>query len=179
MILCKSLTQDRPTGLCIMLGTSDKLAIKLKLMINLLEGMHFFWSQVTYQKCGDFWNPNWICIIWEAVKIYTEKRRQRLYIPGSKLILTSPGEFPEALVALVVVVEHPVQCGSTQVHQSVVCCLLLLSAGVAVEEVIDLISYFWKDKNNFNEHWLSAASSAKYQLRLPEHMTQFQILKTQ
>lgn len=65
-----------------------------------------------------------------------------LYIPGSQLILTPPGEFPEALVALVVVVEHTVQRGCTQVHQSVVRCLLLLPAGVAVEEVIDLIGYF-------------------------------------
>lgn len=34
--------------------------------------------------------------------------------------------------------------GSTQVHQGVVGRLLLLAAGVTVEEVVDLISYFWK-----------------------------------
>lgn len=39
-------------------------------------------------------------------------------------------------------VEHTVEGGSTQVHQSVVGRLLLLPTGVAIEEVIDLIGYF-------------------------------------
>lgn len=41
-------------------------------------------------------------------------------------------------------VEHAVEGGSAQVHQGVVGRLLLLAAGVTVEEVVDLISYFWK-----------------------------------
>ena len=53
LVLCKSLTQDRPTRLCIMLGPSDKLAIKLKLMSNLLEGMHI--SDLRLQKLNKMW----------------------------------------------------------------------------------------------------------------------------
>lgn len=34
--------------------------------------------------------------------------------------------------------------GRAQVHQRVVGRLLLLAAGVPVEEVVDLISYLWK-----------------------------------
>lgn len=46
---------------------------------------------------------------------------------------------------LVVVVKDSVQAGGTQVQQSVVGCLLLLAAGVAVEEVVDLVCYFWAE----------------------------------
>lgn len=69
-------------------------------------------------------------------------------VPGSKFILTPPGEFSKALIALVVVVEYTVECWSPQVHQSVVGCLLLFPTGVTIEQVIDLISYFWNDKHN-------------------------------
>lgn len=69
-------------------------------------------------------------------------------VPWSQLVLTPPGEFSEALVALVVVVEHTVERGSTQVHQSVVGRLLLLPTGVAIEQVVDLIRYFWKGKRS-------------------------------
>lgn len=69
-------------------------------------------------------------------------------LPGSQLVLAPPGELSEALVALVVVVEHPVQRGGAQVHQSVVGRLLLLPAGVAVEQVVDLIGDLCRDENN-------------------------------
>lgn len=42
----------------------------------------------------------------------------------------------------VVVVEHPVQGGGAQVQEGVVGRLLLLPAGVAVEEIVDLVRYF-------------------------------------
>lgn len=64
LVLCKILTEDRPTSLCIMLGPSDKLAIKLKLMSNLLEGMHI--SDLRLQKCGHFWNTNRIPFVWQS-----------------------------------------------------------------------------------------------------------------
>lgn len=67
---------------------------------------------------------------------------KELAIPGSKLILTPPGEFSKALVALVVVVEHAVERRRSQVHQSVVGCLLLLPTGVAIKQVVDLVGYF-------------------------------------
>lgn len=54
LVFCKSLTQDRPTGLCILLGSADKLAIKLKLMINLLEGMHFSDLRLHVRDVGTF-----------------------------------------------------------------------------------------------------------------------------
>lgn len=63
-------------------------------------------------------------------------------IPGSELVLTPPGEFSEAFVALVIVVEHAVERRRSQVHQGVVGRLLLLPAGVAVEQVVDLVCYF-------------------------------------
>lgn len=44
---------------------------------------------------------------------------------------------------LVVVEEDPVQARRAQVQQSVVGCLLLLAAGVAIEEIVDLVCYFW------------------------------------
>lgn len=71
------------------------------------------------------------------------KSRWNVSIPGPQLILAPPSEFSETLVALVVVVEHTVEGGGAQVHQGVVGRLLLLPAGVAVKEVIDLIGYFW------------------------------------
>lgn len=45
--------------------------------------------------------------------------------------------------------------GSSQVHQSVVGRLLLLPTGVTVEQVIDLVSYFWNGKNNRRSTTLS------------------------
>lgn len=54
LVFCKSLTQDRPTGLCLLLGSADKLAIKLKLMINLLEGMHFSDLRLHVRDVGTF-----------------------------------------------------------------------------------------------------------------------------
>ena len=48
------------------------------------------------------------------------------------------------MVALVVVVEHPVEGGRGLLHQGVVRRLLLLTAGVAVEQVVDLIRYLWR-----------------------------------
>lgn len=72
---------------------------------------------------------------------------KRSGVPGAQLVLAPPGEFTEAFVALVVVVEHAVEGGSAQVHQGVVGRLLLLAAGVTVEEVVDLISYFWKGRH--------------------------------
>lgn len=66
-------------------------------------------------------------------------------LPGPQLIFTAPSELPKALVVLVVVVKDSVQAGGTQVQQSVVSCLLLLTAGVAVEEVVDLVCYFWAE----------------------------------
>lgn len=71
------------------------------------------------------------------------QRRRNVSIPGPQLILAPPSEFSETLVALVVVVEHTVEGGGAQVHQGVVGRLLLLPAGVAIKEVIDLIGYFW------------------------------------
>lgn len=68
---------------------------------------------------------------------------KRYSIPGPQLVLAPPSEFSETLVALVVVVEHTVEGGGAQVHQGVVGRLLLLPAGVAVKEVIDLIGDFW------------------------------------
>lgn len=67
-------------------------------------------------------------------------------LPGAQLVLAPPGELAEALVALVVVVENAVQGGGAQVHQRVVGRLLLLAAGVTVEQVVDLVSYFCGDK---------------------------------
>lgn len=64
-------------------------------------------------------------------------------LPGPQLVFAAPGELPEALVVLVVVVEHSVQAGGAQVQQGVVGCLLLLATGVAVEEVVDLVGNFW------------------------------------
>lgn len=64
-------------------------------------------------------------------------------LPGPQLVFTAPGELPEALVVLVVVVEHSVQAGGAQVQQGVVGCLLLLATGVAIEEVVDLVGNFW------------------------------------
>lgn len=66
-------------------------------------------------------------------------------LPGPQLILTAPGELPKALVVLVVVVQDSVEAGGAQVQQSVVGCLLLLAARVAVEEVVDLVCYFWAE----------------------------------
>lgn len=80
-------------------------------------------------------------------------------VPGSQLILTPPGEFPEALVALVVVVEHAAKRRSTQIHQSVVGRLLLLPTGVTVEQVVDLIRYFWKGKHTDNSESITAAAN--------------------
>lgn len=75
-------------------------------------------------------------------------REERRKLPGPQLVLAPPGELAEALVALVVVVEDAVQGGSAQVHQRVVGRLLLLAAGVTVEEVVDLVSDFWKSGQN-------------------------------
>lgn len=47
---------------------------------------------------------------------------------------------------LVVVVKDSVQAGGTQVQQSVVGCLLLLATGVAIEEIVDLVCYFWAEE---------------------------------
>lgn len=68
-----------------------------------------------------------------------------LSLPGPQLIFTAPGELPKALVVLVVVVKDSVEAGGAQVQQSVVGCLLLLAARVAVEEVVDLVCYFWAE----------------------------------
>lgn len=46
---------------------------------------------------------------------------------------------------LVVVVKDTVEAGGAQVQQSVVGCLLLLATRVAVEEVVDLVCYFWEE----------------------------------
>lgn len=75
-------------------------------------------------------------------------------VPGAQLVLTPPGELSEAFVTLVVVVEDAVQRGSSQVHQRVVGRLLLFAAGVAIEQVIDLVSYFWsgEKKKELNSH---------------------------
>lgn len=66
-------------------------------------------------------------------------------LPGPQLIFTAPGELPKALIVLVVVVKDSVEAGGAQVQQSVVGCLLLLAAGVAIEEVVDLVCYFWAE----------------------------------
>lgn len=63
-------------------------------------------------------------------------------LPGSKLILTPPGELPKALIALVVVVENSMQSRGAQVHQSIIRRLLLLAARVAVKQVVDFIGDF-------------------------------------
>lgn len=68
-------------------------------------------------------------------------------LPGPQLIFTAPGELAKALVVLVVVVKDAVQAGGAQVQQSVVGCLLLLATGVAIEEVVDLVCYFWAEEH--------------------------------
>lgn len=81
-------------------------------------------------------------------------------VPGSQLVLAPPGELSEALVALVVVVEHPVQGGGAQVHQSVVGRLLLLPAGVAVEQVVDLIGDLCGGRKQIGSQRVSNSSLA-------------------
>lgn len=163
LVFCKGLSQDRPTGLCILLGSADKLVIKLKLMINLLEGMHFPDLRLHIRDVGTFeiqakspfsvvsssiksklpaWSNKHVFSTVPPFFPFRSERNSQTTIPGSKLILTPPGEFSKALVALVVVVKHSAQCGSAQVHQSVVSCLLLFPAGVAVKQVIYLICNF-------------------------------------
>lgn len=38
------------------------------------------------------------------------------------------------------------QSGGTQIQKGVVGSLLLLAAGVAIEEIVDLVCYFWEGK---------------------------------
>lgn len=101
-----------------------------------------------------------------------KNRNSQITVPGSQLVLTPPGEFTKALVALVVVVKHTVQCRSAQVHQSVVSCLLLLPTGVAVKQVIYLICNFWKyiDKRGLT---CSFNRSRKRVLTMPNNKEQY------
>lgn len=66
-------------------------------------------------------------------------------VPGPQLVLAAPHEVPELLVVGVVVVLDSEEHGSGDLHQRVIGRLLLLPTGVAVVEVVDLVSYLWKE----------------------------------
>lgn len=63
LVFCRRLTEGRPTGLCILLGSSDKLGIELKLMINLLEGMHISEVRLHFKHEGISEVSNWLQVV--------------------------------------------------------------------------------------------------------------------
>lgn len=65
-------------------------------------------------------------------------------VPGPQLILAAPDEVSKLLIVGVVVVLDSEEHGSGDLHQGVIGRLLLLPTGVAVVEVVDFVSYFWK-----------------------------------
>ena len=81
------------------------------------------------------------------------KRDDEVYwLPGAQFILTPPGEFSETLIVLVIVVEDSMESGGAQIQKRVVGRLLLLPAGIAIEEIVDLVCYFWQwEKRHINK----------------------------
>lgn len=108
------------------------------------------------QRPGGTWHPSWVntsrghpSATGEGQEGQGRQRGQGRCgprpVPGPQLILAAPDEVPELLVVGVVVVLDSEEHGSRDLHQRVVGCLLLLPAGVAVVEVVDLVSYLWKE----------------------------------
>lgn len=64
--------QKSDSQTCILLGPSDKLAIKLKLMIHLLEGMLFLiWGYISKTwTLPKYWILNWIPNVWQSRCFY-------------------------------------------------------------------------------------------------------------
>jgi len=53
---------------------------------------------------------------------------------------------------LVIVVEDSMESGGAQIQKRVVGCLLLLPTGIAIEEIVDLVCYFWQgEKRHINK----------------------------